>query len=292
MRNQDQFHSVAVTFLSFFFILLSCQYINAQAAEKNRLRVKADYIKIMDSVSLIELSTTARIDKKNTTVPNIELSIFHETENDEILLGKAKTDMNGIGRFVIKELNAIRPDSSGIYNLSASFEGNDKFKKASRSVSFKNCNIAADLIIKDSLNFINARLTDAIDQVPISEQLLSVRVVRLFRSLSLGEEFISTDDNGTILVPVEEGIPGIDGNLNIEVILEDSDDYGTVKAFVMAPVGEPIVEESTFDERTMWSPRNKTPLFLLIFPNLLILAMWGLIAYLFFNLFKIYKSKI
>ncbi|VAW18293.1 hypothetical protein MNBD_BACTEROID04-89, partial [hydrothermal vent metagenome] len=95
---------------------------------------------------------------------------------------------------------------------------------------------------------------------------------------------------GAILVPVEEGIPGIDGNLTFEVVLNDSDDFGTVKAIVEAPIGVPIVDESTFDQRTMWSPRNKTPLFLLILPNLLIFSIWGLIIYLITNLFKITKS--
>jgi hypothetical protein len=63
-----------------------------------------------------------------------------------------------------------------------------------------------------------------------------------------------------------------------------------VKALVNAPIGVPIVDESTFDERTMWSPRSKTPLFLLIFPNLIILGIWGLIIYLILNLFKLKKS--
>jgi hypothetical protein len=78
----------------------------------------------------------------------------------------------------------------------------------------------------------------------------------------------------------------------IEVVLNESDTYGTVKALVNAPVGTPIVDESTFDERKMWSPRSKTPIFLLIFPNLLIFGIWGLIIYLFVNLIKISKAKI
>ena len=118
-----------------------------------------------------------------------------------------------------------------------------------------------------------------------------MQIQRLFRSLPIGEEYNYTDENGTILVPIEKGIPGVDGILTLEVVLKDSDDYGTVKAMVKAPVGVPIVEESTFDQRTMWSPRNKTPLFLLIFPNLLIFGIWGIIIYLIINLFKITKLK-
>jgi hypothetical protein len=63
-----------------------------------------------------------------------------------------------------------------------------------------------------------------------------------------------------------------------------------VKAIVTAPVGSLIVDESTFDQRKMWSSRDKTPIFLLIFPNILIFGMLGLIVYLTLNLFKISKS--
>jgi hypothetical protein len=108
--------------------------------------------------------------------------------------------------------------------------------------------------------------------------------------LRIGEEFNFTDENGTILVPIEEGIPGVDGNLILEVVLKDHEEYGNVKALVKAAVGVPIKIESTYDQRTMWSPRNKTPWFILIFTNLLIISVWGIIVYLILNLFKINRS--
>ncbi|MCK4562765.1 MAG: hypothetical protein KAT78_07650, partial [Flavobacteriaceae bacterium] len=137
---------------------------------------------------------------------------------------------------------------------------------------------------------ITATLFDANTNNPIVDESLTVQVQRLFNPLPIGEEFNNTDDNGSILVPIENGIPGIEGNLAIEVVLNESDNYGTVKVIVNAPFGVPIVDESTFDQRTMWSPRNKTPIFLLIFPNLLIIGIWGFIIYLFINLFKLSKS--
>jgi hypothetical protein len=148
----------------------------------------------------------------------------------------------------------------------------------------------AKLIIKDSINYISGTLKDAATDSILSDRFLNVQLQRLFRPLRIGEEFNSTDENGTIIVPIEEGMPGVDGILTFEVVLQDSDDYGTVKAMIKAPIGTPITDESTFDERTMWSPRNKTPLFLLIFPNLLILGIWGIIVYLILNLVKLKNS--
>ena len=108
--------------------------------------------------------------------------------------------------------------------------------------------------------------------------------------LQIGDEFNNTYDDGTILVPIEEEIPGVDGNLTFEVVLKDNDDYGTVKALINSSIGVPIIDESTFDKRTMWSPRNKTPLFLLIFPNILIFGIWSILIFLLINLYKITKS--
>lgn len=265
--------------------------LHSQETKKNTVRLKVDYIKIMDSISYFKINAFSRIDQENVDVSNIELEIYNELDGEEFNLGTVTTDMHGNCNFILKNLNEIKSDSTNTYNVTVSFNGNDAYKKASKSVSFKDATIITKLVTRDSINYISATLKETVTDSVLSDRLLTVQIQRLFRPLRIGEEFNSTDENGTIIVPIEEGIPGIDGNLIIEVVLADSDEYGTVKALNKAPVGVPIVDESTFDERTMWSPRNKTPLFLLIFPNLLIFGIWGLIVYLFINLFKISKSK-
>jgi hypothetical protein len=281
-------------FSAIFFLILLIpvfQKLYAQDAEKNRVRLKADYVKIMDGEIYFDIGATSRVNNENIDVANITLIISNEFNDEETELGKVTTNMEGKAKFVLKSLAAIKPDSTNTYNVVISFMGNDGFKRASKSISFKDAIIKANIITKDSVNYMSATLIDASKDSLLSNQLLNVQVQRLFRPLRIGKEFNSTDENGTILVPIEEGIPGVDGILTFEVVLKESDDYGTVKAIVEAPLGIPIVDESTFDERTMWSPRNKTPLFLLIVPNLLIFGMWGIIVYLTVNLFKISKIK-
>ena len=277
----------------FFLVLLSVFCITsnfAQKKKKDKVRLKAQYVKIMDGEIYFDISAGARVNKQNIDVANIDLTIYNEINDEKLKLGKTTTNMHGKSKFILKNLNKIEADSSNTYTIVISFKGNDSFKKASKSISFKDANIDAKLVTKDSVNFITATLFDKKTNSPISDVILTTQIQRLFRPLKFGDEFNSTDENGTISVIVEEGIPGVNGNLAIEVVLNDSDDYGTVKAIVNAPIGTPIVDESTFDQRTMWSPRNKTPLFLLIFPNLLIFGIWGIIIYLFINLFKISKS--
>jgi len=275
----------------FIISIFNFQSVYAQEGKKNSVRLKSDYIKIMDSTSYFNIKAFARIDKENIDVAHIDLTVYNVQGDDEIELGTVTTNMHGECKFFLKDLSTFSVDSTtNAYNFNIAFKGNDAYKRTSKEVSFRDASILADFVVQDSLNYVSATLKETTTDSVLSDQILNVQVQRLFRPLKIGEEFNSTDENGTILVNIPDGIPGVDGNLIIEVVLADSDDYGTIKALVKAPVGVPIVDESTFDERTMWSPRNKTPIFLLIFPNLLIFGIWGLIIYLFINLFKISKS--
>lgn len=291
MKGPIKFHFFIILILGMFLSNTGFHNVNAQNPKKNKIRLKVDYVKIMNEEIYFNIKASSKIGKDNVNVANIELAIYNEVDDDEVELGTTITDMNGESRFVISDFSTIKADSTNTYNIGVSFNGNQSFKKASKSISFKDANIEAKLIKKDSLNYITATLKDASQDSLISGASLTVQVERLFLPLFVGEEFYITDENGTITTLLEDGIPGMDGNLNIEVVMSDNEVYGTVKDKLIAPVGTPIIDESTFDERTMWSPRNKTPLFLLIFPNLIIAGMWGLIIYLAFNLFKIYKLK-
>ena len=292
MKNQLKFRFIFLALGSLFFVAVGFQDLNAQNTKKNKVRLKADYVKIMNGESYIDISAISKIDKKNTEVSNINLTIYSGLDDEEIKIGTTTTNIHGNIKFVLKNFHSIKPDSTKTYTFRISFKGNDSFKKASKRISFKNANIKANIVAIHGINNITATLTHTSADRPIIDEPLNVQVQRLFGPLIIGEEFNITDENGTILVPIEEEIPGVDGILTFEVVLYDSDEYGTIKALFNAPLGIPIVDESTFDLRTMWSPPTKTPIFLWIFPNLLILGVWGTIVYLIINLFKISKSKI
>ncbi len=280
--------SILMIILSLF--IFGSASIYGQKAKKNKARLNVQYVKIMGGEIYFDIKASSRVKKKNVKIPKIEIKIFNVLDDERISLGKVITNMEGESRFKLKSLHTIKSDSSKTYTILFTFDGNEVFKKSKKSISFKDAQLSARIISKDSLNFISAHLIDPYSGNPIVDEALTVQVQRLFKPLRIGEEFNNTDEDGKIKVPIESGIPGVNGDLTIEVVLNESDDYGTVIATTIGSIGVPITDQSTFDQRTMWSPRNKTPLFLLIFPNLLILGIWGLIIYLIVNLFKLSKS--
>ncbi|MEJ2584791.1 MAG: hypothetical protein P8Z38_07030 [Robiginitalea sp.] len=262
---------------------------NAQE-KKERLRVRAMYTKIMNGPVHLDLSTSARIDRTNMDIPNIPLEIYYEVDGEEFPLGEVQTGPDGNARFTLENLSEIRPDSTGTFILGASFGGNDSFRRASRSVEFRDGAINARLEKRDSLNYIAATLTDVALDSSVADALIKVQVKRMFKPLRLSEDLLMTDADGSILVEIPPDIPGQDGILDIEVLIEDNGTYGTVKSELQAPVGTPIVVESTWDQRALWARGSKAPIFILVFTGVLVIGSWGLIAYLIINLFKIAKS--
>ncbi len=290
MSYPSNIGSIYLKLLSVLIFALSFQPVTSQETKKSKMRLNAQYVKIMDGTSYLDIKASAKVEGKNILVSGIPISVYNELEDEQIDLGKTTTNHNGKGKFFLKEFNKLKPDSAGIYTIGFSFDGNELYKSASNSVSFKDVNLTAEMVLQDSIHYMKAQLLD-LSENPIAELPLKIQVQRLINPYLIGEEFNMTDEDGTILVPITEELPGVDGKLVFEVVLYENDDYGTVKALVESSTGTPIVEESTFDKRTMWSTRDKTPIFLLIFPNILIIGTWGLILYLIINLIRIYKSK-
>ena len=290
MKRTQNISLAGFRMLRLALALLVLVPVSAQE-KKERLRVRAVYTKIMEGPVHLDLSTSARIDRANVDVPNIPLEIYYEVDGEEFPLSEVQTGADGSVRYTLESLDEIQPDSTGRYILGASFGGNDSFSRASRSVEFRDAAISARLEQRDSLNYIVATLSDvALDSV-VADALIKVQVKRMFKPLRISEDLLMTDADGDILVEIPSDIPGKEGVLDIEVLIEDNETYGTVKAELQAPVGTPIVVESTWDQRALWARGSKAPVFVLVFTGVLVLGSWGIIAYLIVNLFKIAKIR-
>lgn len=291
MKTKQISNLAVLRFLSLGLALMLATGVRAQATEKQRVRLSANYTKVMNGPVYLDLQATARIDNSNVDVAGIELEVYYERDGEEMALGTVNTNESGKAHFEMESLKAIKPDSTGLYTLGAAFGGNDAFRAASRTVSFRDAAISARLETRDSVSYVNATLSDAAADSLIADALIRVQVVRLFRPLRISEEFLSTDSDGAISVEVPTDIPGKDGLLQLQVVIADNDDYGTVIAALDAPIGTPFVEDTTYFERTLWGPRGRTPLFIVLFTGVLIVGSWGVIVYLIRNLFKIAKNK-
>jgi len=289
IKNRSM-RSLIILKRTLLFALGLCLITPVLAQKKNKVRIKAQFINVIDQGAFIEISGSSRIDRKNTAVSDIVFNVYDNTDSKRTKIGSTTTDENGEATFALSDFNTMEADSTGLYKIQVVFDGNDNFAKAKKNIEFKKAKLTAKVIQKDSLNFITAQLLDGLSMEPITDEIVTVQVQRLFKPLRIGEEFNATDESGTIEAMIPNDIPGIDGMLNLEVVLSDNDDYGTVKAIVSSPVGVPAAIEDNFNKRAMWGTAKRAPLYILIFTNVLLLGIAILFIYLTRNLINISKS--
>ncbi len=272
-------------FLGSFLMIISTQL---QGQDKFKAKLSVDYQKTMGEGSVLLIKVKYKAEKKYIPASFLKVNIYEQINEDSLaLIGDISTDHGGSAEYALL-LNSDFSDSLYTYRYIVKIENDDKFKDAKKAIKFIDVNLVAKAIVEDSVHYISATLTDATGTA-IEGAKLEVKVHRLFAPLTIGESSYKTDDNGKILVPIENPLPGVDGILTFEV-MSDSRSYGIAKIIFDAPIGKVVTDQSTFDQRTMWAPPRNTPYFLLIFPNLLILGIWAVILLLVSNLYKIYKS--
>lgn len=268
-------------------LLFSFSFSNAEAKTKKlKPRLSVNYIKEGASHAL-EISAKYKEDKEFKIATGLNLKIYQILANDSlVLLGNGVINKSGKLSF---NVNSVFENPQDEYRFEVDFEGTEKLKNASKSLSVKPVNLTSKLLKDEDSYSIEALLTDK-EQNPIAGQELKVQLQRLFAPLPVNNEIHFTDENGIVIVNIDNIMPGINGELNYEVIIKDSDEYGTVKSILNAKIGSVIKDLSTFDQRTMWSPPRMAPWADLIIPNLLIFGIWLTIIILVINLFKISKN--
>ena len=257
--------------------------------DKKNASLSVQYTKITKQYSFLTVIAKYKSEKGFQPCGNLKITFYKVDTTgtiEPIKIGALKTHKDGKVKFIIPPTYIGQTTS-----YSVKLENDKSFEDNEETITVTNINLEASIEKLDSTYTIKAHLLSE-DNKPIADESLRVGLKRLFGNLGVGEdESYPTDENGTIEVPVEKGFTGTDGKLNFQVVVYESDKYGTVITNVNANFGIPIVDKSSFNERTMWSPPTKTPLFLLIVPNIILVGIWSILTLLLFNLFKIYKSK-
>ena len=300
MKKQLIFRSKSVLFILIGVLAFLGNDAYSQE-EKIDTRLTVEHVKVMNENSSLKITAIYRTEEGYEPAKNLNFTVYKingsEVESEEVSeedseaaseekIGDVKTNSEGKATFVIPA-NFVTQTST----FSVRIENSDIYEDAEEEVTVMDAILEASVVEIDSVYHVQARFV-SIDNEPLAEQTLQVGLKRLFGSLSIGEDdSYETDEDGTILVPIQEGLTGVDGKLNFQVTLKENDDYGTIIAAIESGIGIPIKDESTFHQRTLWGPPLKTPIFLLIVPNLILIGIWGILVLLVINLFKIYKSK-
>jgi len=152
--------------------------------------------------------------------------------------------------------------------------------------------IVSILFLDDNdTKIIEAKVTDTVG-VAVEEIELYFFVKRTFSLLPIGDGFNSTDENGFVELEFPNDLPGdTEGDITIIVKIIDNDLYNDLSIETIKKWGIPTHISDNKDQRSLWAAAANAPISLIISISGMILAIWFIILYIIFNLFKISKIK-
>jgi hypothetical protein len=261
--------------------------------EKGTISINLAYHQLNDDLPQIKVSAKTKIERKFQPVEGVEVNIFFNAETSQGFIGRVKTNNHGAGSLSLPARFKDQWDSLSAFTFIGTLTQNDRFEDQSTELEITKARIELSLNEVDSIRTIQARVLARQDTSWVAQPETEIKLVvrRLSSDLkATEEETFTTDEKGEISAEFVLSIPGdAQGNIVVGAKIDDHEIYGNLVSAKTAAWGQPLVPDSSFAKRTLWATRDKTPLWLLIFPNLIIISVWGFIFYLVYLITRIIK---
>ena len=248
-------------------------------------------VKQADNSRMLEAQLVARNKKdRKDKVPvlDAEIQFFNVLNDEEVLLGKSKTNKEGIAQITLAENQSYLTDEEGNINIKAYFEGTDAIDEQEETISVKDLHLELDLKEIDSVKtvLVNAFVIDSLGiKQNIEESDIIISVNGMLSKMPIEEGYI---EDGKLEFEMPTDIPGdVDGNLTVYAIIEDHDEFGNVMAKKSANWGV-FNQQDEVESNTLWT--EAAPIWMYIVLTILLVGVWANYAYTILNLFSIKKE--
>lgn len=149
--------------------------------------------------------------------------------------------------------------------------------------------------VEDSVKYVTVQVNESIHDTmgdPIPDLDLYLYVQRTFSRLPIGEYFNTTDENGVVRIEFPSDLPGDSaGNVEIIASVEEDDSYKGVEVSETVGFGVPPGIDNRENKRSLAAAGANAPISLLILVNGIILVVWGIITYIFTEIFRIRRAE-
>lgn len=282
--------------LKLFILLFVMQTVNvcklsaqdSASTQGYSTSINIKVIKNLDDTRTFTSKLTGEGEKGTFPVFQADVSYYNEAEGQKNLIGKGKTNQDGIAAFIAANDTKYQKDKDGVIVVKAVFAGSEQVKGSEAPVKFKDLNLTMKMEDKDSVRSISisAHALGAKDElIPLKEGTVNIYVQGLFTKLKIGD---CTLENGQGSFKFPDNIPGdVNGNTRIFARIEEDENYGDVEKVEMVKWGQ---HRSGFVEQTrsLWSAG--APLWMIITLTILLVGVWSHYLFAIIQLIKIRKE--
>jgi hypothetical protein len=233
--------------------------------------------------------------RKFEPVKGVVLKVYLDSISSSLLVtDKAITDEAGMANAALPTSLQKEWTTSAKHKFIAEASGVKEFEGAKAEIEITKARLLIDAVADSQTKNITATFS-ALDNgnwIPVKGVEIKILIKRMGGDLTVGDEATyTTDSSGAVTAEFKrDSIPG-DANGNIVLIakVEDNDQYGNLSVEKTAKWGARFAYHSTFNERSLFATRDKTPIWLLFMAYFIIGIVWGTLIYLVFQIFKIKK---
>ena len=258
--------------------------------------VKLKYFNDNNAVQYLILENSVKTGKKIEPLKDKTFQLYLDANKAENLVGKVTTDKEGRAKSFIPPGLKANWDAVPVHTFIASAAG--KEDESAVELEITKAKIKIDTSSADGSKNITVQVMkyDKDAWVPASEVEMKIGIRRLGGILSAGDQdTYTTDSTGTVSAQFnKDSLPGdANGNIVLVARVDDNDLYGNMYVEKAVPWGVGVKMDNTFfDQRTLWSTRFHTPLWLLFMAYSIVLVVWGTIVYLVMQIIKIKKMGV
>jgi len=272
-------------------LILFLTEVSLSQVVKNKLILGLGYFNNNNQLQYLKANTKAKINGKFQQVTDIHVSFYISSEDPGNLLGKAVTNEKGIANLFIP------PSAKSVWNKSAkqSFlvvsEPTKEYDGVHSNFDLTKSRIHIDTLPDRKIAATFSEFRDSA-WVAVKGVDMKVTVKRLGGDLNVSETpTYTTDSLGVVSADFKlDKLPGDSaGNLVIVAEVDDNDIYGNLKTERSVPWGESSKYVSTFNQRSLFARRGWSPLWLEWMAYSIIVAVWGVLLFLFLQIRKMKK---
>jgi len=275
-------------------LLLAGTVCFAQDSTKKELQLNVAYYQPQNNIPYVLVTTKTKIERKFIGVKDLKVNVYLNEVSDSNLLESFQSNITGEERIYIPTSFKGVWDATSSLTFIAVTAANKEFDETKSEAAITKAKIEIDTSRTDEAKNITVSVKELQngEWVPAKGVELKIAVKRSIGNLPIGdEESYTTDSTGSVTAEFKRDslLGNNKGNFILVARTEDNEKFGNLFAEKNVNWGVAPIFDNSFDQRSLWATRSKTPIWLLGLAGSIIAGVWGAIIYLILQMIKIRK---
>ena len=262
--------------------------------EKKELQLNVAYYQPQNNIPYVLVTAKTKVERKFIGVKDLKINVYLNTAEDSNLIESFQSNITGEERIYIPLSFKKAWDATSSFTFIAVATANKEFDETKSEVGVTKAKIEIDTSRTGETKNVTVSVKELQngDWVPAKGVELKIAVKRSIGNLPIGEEeTYTTDSTGSVTAEFKRDslLGDAKGNFILIARTEDNEKFGNLFVEKNVNWGVAPIMDVSFNQRSLWATRSKTPIWLLALAGSIIAGVWGTIIYLVIQMIKIRK---